>query len=290
MSVIDLSKLPAPVVIEELSFEDILAEMLDDLHGRDSGLEISETDPAYRVLEVAAYREMVRRQEQNERIRMLLAAYAEGPELDHIGVTYYATERLEIDPGDPDADPPEPPTMESDEDYLRRFLLAPDGWSTAGPRDGYVYHALSADADVKDATAITEAPTEVTITVLSREGDGVASQELQDIVEAAASAEEVRPQTDLVHVQSAEILPYEIVATLEVDPGPDPEVVRAHAEERIQEFVEEHHRLGMGVVRDAALATLYVEGVRRVNLELAEDIECDDTQAAFCTGIEVTLA
>ncbi|MCS4503909.1 baseplate J/gp47 family protein [Arhodomonas aquaeolei] len=290
MSVIDLSKLPAPAVIEEVSFGGILQAMLDDLHERDPELDITETDPAYRVLEVAAYREMVRRQEHNERIRKLLAAYAEGAELDHIGVTYYATERLLLDEGDPDADPPVPPTYESDEDYLRRMLLAPDGWSTAGPRDGYVYHALSADPDVKDATAITLAPTEVTITVLSRNGDGSASQALLDAVEAATSAEAVRPQTDLVHVQSATIKPYEIVAELTVDPGPDPEVVRAQAEARALAFVEQHHRLGVGVVRDAALATLYVEGVRRVSLALAADIECDDTEAAWCSNVEVTLA
>lgn len=289
MSVIDLSKLPAPVVLEELSFEAILAAMLDDLESR-LGLEVLVSDPAYKVLEVAAYRETVRRQEQNERIRMLMAAYARGPELDHIGVTYYATPRLLIDAGDEDADPPVPPTYESDDDYLRRFLLAPDGWSTAGPRDGYIYHALSADGDVLDATAITLAPTEVTLTVLSREGDGTASQALLDKVAAAASAETVRPQTDLVHVESATIVPYEVVAALTVDPGPDPEVVRVEAEERVRAFVEAHHRLGVGVVRDAVLATLYVEGVRRVALELAEDVTCDETEAAYCTAVEVTLA
>jgi len=290
VSVIDLSKLPAPAVIEEIAFEDILQAMLDDLHERDPELDIADTDPAYRVLEVAAYRELVRRQEHNERIRALLAAYAEGAELDHIGVTYYATERLVIDEGDPDADPPVPPTYESDEDYLRRMLLAPDGWSTAGPRDGYVHHALSADAEVKDATAISGAPTEVTVTVLSRNGDGSASQDLQDTVADAVNAEAVRPQTDLVHVQSATIKPYEIVAELTVKPGPDPEKVREQAEERVQAFAKLHHLLGAGVVRDDALATLYVEGVRRVSLDLATDIECDDTEVAWCSNVEVTLA
>jgi phage-related baseplate assembly protein len=289
MSVIDLSKLPAPEVIEEISFEAILAAMLADLEAR-MGLEVRVSDPAYKVLEVAAYRETVMRQAHNERIQALLAAYAEGPELDHIGVTYFATPRLVLDEGDAEADPPVPSTYESDEDYLRRFLLAPDGWSTAGPRDGYIYHALSADADVKDATSTTPAPTEVVITVLSRQGDGTASQALLDTVEAAASAETVRPQTDLVSAQSAGIVTYEVVAALTVDTGPDPEVVREQAEARVTAFVEAHHRLGMGVVRDAVLATLYVDGVRRVDLALVDDVECDDTEAAYCSRVEVTLA
>ena len=290
MPIIDLSKLPAPTVIEEVSFEQTLERMLSDLRELDPELDIGETDPAYRVLEVAAYRDVLRQQAHNERIRGLLAAYAKGPELDHIGVTYYATERLVIQEADPDADPPVEEKLESDEDYLRRMLLAPDGWSTAGPRDGYVYHALSADPNVKDATAITPAPTEVTITVLSREGDGTSGQALLDAVEEAASAEETRPQTDLVTAQSAVIKTYEVIASLEINPGPDPEVARAEAEKRIEAFTEEHHRLGVGVVRDAALAELYVEGVRRVNLNLSADIECDDTEAAYCTNIEVTLA
>ena len=217
---IDLSKLPAPSIVEEPDFEVLLQELKDDLTAElpevAEVLDL-ESEPLTKLLEVWAFRELLLRQQHNERARALMLAYSSGAELDHIGVTYYQTERQLIDAGDPDAEPPVPPTYESDEEYRRRILLAWDSWSTAGPERGYVYHALTADEQVKDATAVTPAPTEVTVTVLSREGDGAAGQALLDTVAAAVNDEWVRPQTDLVTVQAATIQAYQVVATLDVD-------------------------------------------------------------------------
>lgn len=290
MSIIDLRKLPAPEVVEEVRFEDVLEEMLADLKDFDPQLDISERDPAYRVLEVAAYREMLRREHDNQRVKRLLLAYATGGDLGHIGVTYFNTERLVIDEGDPDANPPEEPVMESDADYKERILLAPDGYSTAGPIDAYIYHARSADGQVKDAQAYSDEPVHMIIPVLSHGGNGEADQELLDKVEAALRDKDVRPLTDLVDAQSAIIKTYEVVAALEVEGGSDPEVVREAAEDAVREYTEEAHRLGFDVIRDRVAAELYVEGVVRVHLNLEGDIHCELTEAPFCENIEVTLA
>nr|WP_204374487.1 hypothetical protein [Halolamina pelagica] len=53
---IDLSQLPVPSVIEELDYEVIVAEQLDDLVARYPSYDVpAESDPAYKILEVAAY-------------------------------------------------------------------------------------------------------------------------------------------------------------------------------------------------------------------------------------------
>lgn len=290
MSEIDLSKLPAPDVLENTSFEDILSEMVDDLKQLDPELTIVESEPSYKILQVAAYREMTRRQRDNERVKGLLAAYAKGPELDHIGVTYYNTPRLTITPAEPDAQPPVEAVMESDEDYLKRFLLSPDGWSTAGPSNAYKYHALSADPDVLDAVPSTPEPMKVVVTILSRTGNGQASSELIDKVLEALSADEVRPQTDLVTVSSAQIVEYQVSAQLTIEAGPDPEIVRAEAESSVSKFIAEQRKIGNTVVRDALLSSLYVEGVRRVTLNLTGDVVCNQSSAAHCTSIEVGIS
>ena len=75
-SQIDLSRLAAPDVVEALDFEAILAEMLADLRGRDSAFTaLTEADPAYKILEVAAYRELLIRQRINEAARSVMLAY-----------------------------------------------------------------------------------------------------------------------------------------------------------------------------------------------------------------------
>lgn len=274
MRLIDLSKLPAPEVIEEIGFEALLQEMLDELAARMPELDVAVSDPAYKVLEVAAYWRMLDRQRANDRARRLLAAYAGGADLDHIGVTYYGTERQ---------------AGESDAAYLRRMLLAYDSWSTAGSENSYVYHALGADPAVRDATAINRGAGEVLITVLAAEGDGTAPQAVLDTVKAALDAERVRPLNDRVTVQSASVTAYQVRAELVLREGPSPEVVAAQAKAAVEAYTEARHRLGEDVVRGAIEAALYVEGVERATLlEPLANIANDETQAAFCTAVEVT--
>lgn len=290
---IDLSRLPAPSVIEPLDFEQIVAELRADLLERDPGLaEVLslESEPLVKLLQVVAYRELIMRQRHNDRVRRLLIAYADGDALDHIGVSYYFTERLVIDQGAPEATPPVPPTFESDEDYRRRLLLAPDRFSTAGSQSAYIYHALSADAQVKDAAAISPEATEVTVAILARQDDGSADAELCDQVEAALSADLVRPLTDRVTVVSADVADYQVIAELTLRPGPDSEPVRQAAINAVAALVEERHRLGTDLIRDSILAALYVEGVERVALtEPATDLPRSPLQAAYCTAIEVVI-
>lgn len=93
---IDLSKLPAPQLIEELDYEAILQEMrkkLRELLPEWTGYEL-ESDPANKVLEVAAYREMLLRQRVNEAARGVLIAFAQGSDLDHLAA-FYPEKRLE---------------------------------------------------------------------------------------------------------------------------------------------------------------------------------------------------
>lgn len=93
---IDLSKLPAPKLIEELDYEVILAEMrakMRELCPEWTGYEL-ESDPANKVLEVAAYREMLMRQRVNEASRGVLIAFAQGSDLDHLAA-FYPEKRLE---------------------------------------------------------------------------------------------------------------------------------------------------------------------------------------------------
>ena len=114
---IDLSQLPAPSIIEQLDFETILDEILADFLARDpSHTAPLESDPAYKILEVAAYRELLLRQRVNDGARGVMLAYAVGSDLDQIGANF-SVRRLLIQPADPTTIPPTPAVYESDEDY-----------------------------------------------------------------------------------------------------------------------------------------------------------------------------
>jgi phage-related baseplate assembly protein len=284
---IDLSRLPQPEFTQTQSYEELLSEMREELVAampESHREEIAETlqlesEPLTKSLEYAAYRVMVERQRFNHRSARLMLAYAEGEELDHIGVTYYQTQRLGLQTEAP----------EEDASYKRRLLLAYDGYSTAGSRQSYIYHALSADADVLDAKVVGNTAGIVRIAVLSRSGNGVPAASLLAQVEAALSAETVRPLNDQVDVLPADVIEYEIRASIRVKQGPASSVVLNAAQAAAAQYAQDRQRLGLPIIRDAVLAALWVESVEHVELlSPLNDIARTDIQAAHCTLVEVT--
>src|SRR5690606_27321090 len=140
-----------------------------------------------------------------------------------------------------------------DVEFRRRIQLGPEGFSVAGPEGAYIYHALSADPRMLDASATSPTPGSVVVTVLAREGAGTPDQTLIDAVAARLNADNVRPMTDLVTVQAVEIISYEIRATVYTYAGPDSTVVLAESLRRLDQYIADSHRLG----RDVPLSGIF---------------------------------
>lgn len=287
---INLSNVPAPVVVEQIDFEIILSQMIADLQSRDPAFSaLVESDPAYKVLEVAAYRETLIRQRCNESALAVMLPYAKGADLDNL-VALLNLQRLIIIPADLSAVPPIEAVYESDDELLRRALLAWESLSTAGPSGAYIYHALSAAPAVKDASAISPTPGRVVVTVLGRTGDGTADAATLSAVNTRLSGETVRPLTDQVVVQSATIVNYQIIATLYLFPGPDSAVVLASVQSSAEKFAAESHSLGVDITMSGLYAALHQPGVQRVELVTpTAPIIADKTTAAYCTLIQINF-
>lgn len=292
MAMIDLSQLPAPAVVEELDYEAIYTErkaMLLSLYPEDQRAAVArtlalESDPIVKLLQENAYRELLWRQRVNEAARAVMVAFAQGDDLDQLGANF-SVSRLVITPADDSTLPPTPALMESDSDFRLRIQQSFEGLSVAGSVGAYQYHGRSADGRVADVSVVSPSPASVTVSVLSREGDGSASPELVAIVATALNGEDVRPVADRVTVQSAAIVPYEIDATLYLYRSPEAEPVRAAAEQKLKTYISAQHRLGRDIRRSAIYAALHVEGVQRVELTTpAADIVLTAGQASYCSG------
>ncbi|EMP4585810.1 baseplate assembly protein [Enterobacter hormaechei] len=297
MAVIDLSQLPAPDVVETLDYESILAERkatLISLYPEDQQDAIArtlalESDPLVKYLEENAYREVIWRQRVNEAALAVTLAYSENSDLDVMAANTN-TARLIITPADETTIPPTPAVMESDTDFRLRAQQAFEGLSVAGPVGAYEFHGRSADGRVADISVISPEPACVTISVLSREANGTASDELLAVVRNALNDENVRPVADRVTVLSAAIVEYTIDATLFIYPGPESEPIRTAAEAKLQAYISAQHRLGRDIRQSAIYAALHVEGVQRVELAApVADIVLDKTQASFCTAYQIRL-
>jgi phage-related baseplate assembly protein len=296
-TIVDLSQLAAPDVVEVLDYETILSERkatLVSLYPADQQEAVArtltlESEPVVKLLQENAYREVIWRQRVNEAARAVMLAYAAGADLDQLGANS-SVERLVITPADETTMPPTPAVMESDTDYRLRIQQAPEGLSTAGSTGAYQFHGRSADGRVADISVISPEPACVTVSVLSRENNGAASDELLAVVRAALNDEDVRPVADRVTVQSATIVDYIIDAALYLYPGPESEPVLSAAKAKLQTYISAQHRLGRDIRKSAIYAALHVEGVQRVELTApVADIVLDDTQASFCTAYSVTV-
>ncbi|QQG82724.1 hypothetical protein QE11421_8790 [Escherichia coli] len=240
------------------------------------------------VTEVKAeVREVIWRQRVNDAAKGCTLAYASNNDLD-VMAGNNNTGRQIVTPADNSTIPPTPAVMESDTDLRLRAQQAYEGLSVAGPVGAYEYHGRSADGRVADISVVSPSPACVTITVLSREDDGTASDELLTIVEKALNAEEVRPVGDRVTVQSAEIVPYQIDATLYFYPGPEAAPIRQAAEEKLKAYITAQQRLGRDIRQSAIYAALHVEGVQRVELAAPlADIVLSKYQASCCTEYRI---
>ncbi|BCJ07135.1 baseplate assembly protein [Pseudomonas sp. RtIB026] len=289
MSVVDLSQLPAPQVLESLDFEGVYGEELQRFRAYmgDKWDALLESDPITKLLELGAYRRMQNRARVNDAAKALMLAYARGADLDQLAANVNL-QRLVVQAEDLNAVPPVERVLEADDALRERVQLVYEGLTTAGPRNSYILHARNASGRVADATAESPAPAEVVVTVLDLEGTGLAPPELLETVRAHLSDDDVRPVADRLTVQAAEILPYRVEAVLyKAGTGPENEAILAACKARLQAWVNPRRRLGLEVSRSGIDAQLHIDGVSRVELVGWTDIRPTREQAAWCETIDV---
>lgn len=283
---INLAELPAPDVVEQISYEDRLENLkvrMLELYPTFSAS--VESDPVYKLLELMAYELNRYSQQKNEDLKAVMLAFSLGSDLDHLGarVDVY---RLTIQEEDLDVSPPIAAVMESDDDFRARIQLAPEDFTNAGTSPRYRAVALAAHGDVKDAAAISLTAGNVTVAVLSRQGDGTPTAALLNAVRASVSADDVYQLTDHVTVTSAAITRYQVNADMHIQTGPDASIVMNEARANLDRYVEERHGMGRPVTLGGLYAALHVSGVDRVELLApTADILISETSAAYCDEI-----
>ncbi|MFT4314687.1 MAG: baseplate J/gp47 family protein [Wolbachia pipientis] len=251
-----------PNIIEPLNFEEIFSRMKEEL--MKSFTALVESDPAMKVLEVAAWRELLLRQRINESIKSNLLKFAKGEDLDNLA-EFYGVERQK---------------EEEDERFRKRIKAKIKGWSTGG---NYRYHALSADSRVKDALVESPIPGKVQISILSTT-TGMVSEELLEIVKKQVTRDDIRVLTDTITVIGCNITEIDIHSRMSISPVISKEEIK---KQFIQKF-ELAKRLGWSVTRSWIIANLFVDGVENVELiEPKEDVvvlgnECANLRNLKC--------
>jgi phage-related baseplate assembly protein len=270
---VNLDESQTPEIIEELNFEEILLQMKEKLVSIDSEYTaFLGSDPLMKLLEVAAYRELLLRQRINQAAKANLLAFATGSDLDNLAA-FYGIERKE---------------NETDEELRTRTHAKIVGWSSAGSREAYKFHALNSDSRVKEANADSPKPGMVRISILSKEDGGIVSENLLESVKNYMFREDVRMLTDTVEVVPCGLVEVNVKAKIILMSSTPPEILNTIRQSFVSAF-SKIAGLGASISRAWIISNLFLSGVKDVELQTPpEDIFVSEIECAKLGVLELS--
>ena len=271
----DLESLPTPAVIESLSFETIFSELQAEFQSRYPDYSaLLASDPAVKLLEVAAYREVLLRNRINAAAKASLLAFATGSDLDHLAAFYGVTRLMD----------------ETDEALRLRTRQRIIGFANAGGAAHYRYWALSASPEVADVEVDSPQPGRVRISVLAKGEEQTVPDAILDAVKAVVLRDDIRVLTDTVEVVAAELMPVTVHARLWLYPDAPLETLAA-IQAVFASTLAACAGLGWDLTRSWIVGQLQRAGVHKVELlSPTTDIRVAANQAVRLASLNLEFA
>ena len=270
----NLSDLEAPQIIEELSLSEILEQMRNKLiEIEPESTAYLESDPLIKLMEIAAYRELLLRQRINQAAKANLLAFATESDLDNLAA-FYGITRLE---------------NETDDELRTRTQAKIVGWSSAGSREAYKFHALNSDSRVKEANADSPEPGLVRISILSKENNGVVSDDLLETVNNYMQRDDIRMLTDTVQVVPCNLIDIDVKAKITLMSSTPIEFLSTIKTSFKNAFAK-IAGLGVSISQSWIISNLFLDGVKDVQLlSPISDVEVSETECARLLDVELSV-
>lgn len=240
---------------------------------------LSESDPAMRLLQIAAYRELYLRQEIQESINNCHLKNACGVYLDRLAALL-DERRL---------------PQESDNSFRERISMIWENAKPIGTHRAYEEKILSHSA-VKDVRLFVEEipdfdhgqALDFYILLVPELAEDPNYNREKFLTEIRSLVENVRLVTDYTRFYLAEIKPYTIDATLKKDHrGPGRKEILLQAKKDLEAYVIEMYRLGRTVNMAAVQQILRQSGAQAINLSINENVETSGKEAPLCRNISI---
>lgn len=262
MSELDLALLPAPTIIESLSYEATFSrfkarfqEIWERVRAENPDqnlpaydMSMLETDPAMIIGEAESYRELNARARINDAARASLLAFATKGDLEHLAA-FYGVTRL---------------SGELDDRLKSRVILSIQGRSTGGPKERYKAIAMATDLRVKSVEVYRQGRSPIIhVAIFSTELNGIASPDLLAKVRAGLVADDVQLANDEFSVTSAVLRVINIAADIWILPNAD-EATVTRAEAELRAAWAKEQALGRDLAVSWWQSKLVTSGVHRV--------------------------
>lgn len=245
---IDLTTIAPPEVVDSLDFEALYQDLLTDFRRLCPHWSAAlESDPVVKLLELAAYREMLLRARINDAAQANLLAFANGGDLDQLAVFYGVVRQ----PGEFDA-------------RLRlRVQCQIAALAGNGTREAYRAKAMAVSSAVLDA-AVAQ-PAAGCVDIALRIAPEAPVEAVLDTVRSAFASDDARMLGVALSVRAAQGKAVAVSATLYREASAPIDLAQRLAAS-LAAAITEHAQLGRDLSRSWLLARLHVTGVSRVEL------------------------
>ena len=176
--------------------------------------------------------------------------------------------------------------IESDDDLAERVFLAPGAYSTAGPEDGYLYHAKAYSAAIGDVVATSnQAAGTVDIVFIMADGS-TPGEEMIEGLEGYLQGKTIRPMTDLVRVAAPQEVTYTINLTYYINRSDSAKAVtiQAAVAQAVADYQTWQRAIGRDINPSKLVAMVMEAGAKRVTVTAPTYTAVAATQVAALQG------
>ena len=176
--------------------------------------------------------------------------------------------------------------IESDDDLAERVFLAPGAYSTAGPEDGYLYHAKAYSAAIGDVVATSEqAAGTVDIVFIMADGS-TPGEEMIEGLEEYLQGKTIRPMTDLVRVAAPQEVQYTINLTYYINRSDSAKAVTIQAEvaKAVDNYKTWQRAIGRDINPSQLVRMVMDAGAKRVMVTAPEYTPVDAIKVSALQG------
>ena len=176
--------------------------------------------------------------------------------------------------------------IESDDDLAERVFLAPGAYSTAGPEDGYLYHAKAYSAAIGDVVATSDqAAGTVDIVFIMADGS-TPGEEMIEGLEGYLQGKTIRPMTDLVRVAAPQEVTYTINLTYYINRSDSAKAVtiQAAVAQAVADYQTWQRAIGRDINPSQLVRMVMDAGAKRVTVTAPTYTAVDATKVSALQG------
>lgn len=158
--------------------------------------------------------------------------------------------------------------IESDADLAERIYLAPGAYSTAGPEDGYLFHAKKFNTAIGDVVATSDHDAgQVDIVFIMADGSKPGAEMITGL-EEYLNGKTIRPMTDKLTVSAPTEVDYTIALTYYINRSDSSRAVtiQAAVEQAVADYVTWQRTIGRDINPSKLVALVMAAGAKRVTV------------------------